>query len=76
MIDLAQAIVVIGILALAFWRRDIFLYMVAGPVAIAIGFAWYDYYPTPAGYVLTGALMALGGYCLALAITNIIGRLK
>lgn len=64
-----QIIVVALILALAFWKRHVFLYLMAAPAAITFGLAWAE------SYLVPGIIIAvIGGYCLYLAGMQIFGR--
>ncbi len=75
-VDLIPLLVVIGITALAFWRRDLFLYLIATPVAIMGGLNWYENHPTDFGLVLAVVMGAIGIYSLFKVIENLIERVK
>lgn len=68
--------VVFSLALLAFWRKDMFLYFIAGPAAIAFGFSWYRLYETPLGMVISLAMVALGFYMLVRGIMKFIETVK
>lgn len=50
-------------LIIVLWRREMFLYIIAGPVAMAFGFYWAQ------TYLIAGISFAIvGGYCWYLAL--------
>ncbi len=75
-VDLIPLLVIIGITALAFWRRDLFLYLIATPVAIMGGLNWYENHPTDFGLVLAVVMGAIGIYSLFKVVENLIERVK
>ena len=62
------------LLILTFWRRDIFLYLICCPVLITTGLQWYDVFHNGAGLAMSLALIAIGIYCMILAIVNLLKR--
>jgi len=70
----AHTALVITLLILTFWRRDIYLYLISCPVLITFGLRWYDLYHYPAGFAMALAIMATGIYCMILAIINLVKR--
>lgn len=69
-----QIVLVALLLILTFWRRDIFLYLISCPVLITFGLRWYDAYHNAAGFTMAMGLMAIGIYCMILAIVNLVKR--
>lgn len=69
-----QIIFVTLLLILAFWRRDIFFYLICCPVLITTGLQWYDVFHNAAGLTMSLALVATGLYCMILAIVNLLKR--
>ncbi len=69
-----QILLIILLLVLTFWRRDIFLYILCFPVLVVFGLRWYDLYHNAAGFTMALVLVALGIYCIYLAIVNILNR--
>lgn len=69
-----QIVVTIAVVALAFWTRDKFLYIIAGPSAIISGFSLSDMIQTPAGMTLSLAIAAIGFYCIIIAIMKLLGK--
>jgi hypothetical protein len=70
-----------GILAtlfvwLAYWRKDIFLYMLAIPSSLMFGFAWYERYPDNMGLVMSVTIIAVGVYSFWKVIENLIERIR
>ena len=70
------ALVTFLIVFLAFWKRDIALYLVAGPVSISYGYVLYIDYRTPMAFVLSLALGCIGAIMLYLAIKGIYTNAK
>jgi len=54
---LAEIIFVLGILAVAFWQKDMIFWIISGIITILISTEWIDSYPGP-----VVALWALGVY--------------
>ncbi len=61
---------------LAVWRRDIFFYLIASPVAIVEGLGWRAAHNDDTGMVISIAFIGIGLYCLIMAIYNIVGKFK
>lgn len=61
-------IVVAGFACAAFWRRDPFLYIISGPVVIGFGFAWFPSHFDWLGFIMSAAIVILGGYFWVLAV--------
>ena len=70
----AQTALIITLLGLTFWRRDIFLYVISFPVLVVTGLRWYDLYNNAAGFTMALTLVAIGLYCISLAVINLIKR--
>jgi hypothetical protein len=66
LITIEQVILVYGLSALAFWRRDTLLYFIAFIPAFFVGVLWFDMY-MPAGI----ASMLLGGLLIFKAFYQI-----
>lgn len=67
---IASLVFNLGIVGLAMWRREVFLYIIAVPVACAFGWYWAGEYGLIPGIVFS----AIGGYCLYLAIMRWVRR--
>ena len=61
--ETAQVLLVLGVTFLAFWRKDLFLYIIAALMLVMLGLLWAETYLGPG--VIT---VALGGYCIVKAI--------
>lgn len=72
--DIVEIVVPLFIIFMAFWRRDIFLYIMSGVASIALGLAWYIEYRTTGAMAITIVLGGIGLYSLFLAIENLLGR--
>lgn len=70
--ELSQVVMIIFIILIAFWRRDIFLYFMAAPVSLATGLAWRGYYDNPLGISISLVLIGIGVYCLVVGIYNVV----
>jgi len=66
--------VVLFLIFMALWRRDIFLYFMAAPVTIVYGLAWRGYYDTTEGLVTSLVLVGIGLYCLIMGIYNTVRK--
>lgn len=62
---------VIFIIVLALWRRDIILYLFAGPVGVVAGLMLRPAYPTPDGLTVSLVLIGIGLYCFIKGIENV-----
>lgn len=71
---IGQIILVLFLILLAVWRRDIFFYFLAAPVALTFGLMWRSHYNTPDGLTVSLALMATGLYCFVMGIWNVVRK--
>jgi len=71
---LIQVVLSVTVITWALWRRDIFLYLIAGPVAIGMGLAWRGHNPEFDGYIVAGAFIGIGVYCLIMGIWNLVDK--
>ena len=69
-----QVALIITMLIITVWRRDIFFYLLSCPLLIVFGLHWYDRYHNAAGFTMSMALIAIGIYCMILAIANLLKR--
>jgi hypothetical protein len=69
--DIQEIVVPLFIILVALWRRDIFFYFLAAPVAVVFGLMWRPAYPTPAGVVVSLALVGIGLYCFIKGLENL-----
>ena len=74
--SIASIILIIFVIFLAVWRRDIFFYIIACPVSIVAGLYWRGYQSTNLGLVLSITLVGIGLYCLIMAIYNLANKLR
>ena len=72
--EITQVIITIVLLILTFLRRDIFLYFIVSPVAIATGLLWRPNYDTPDGLVISLVLVGIGIYCMVMGIYNLVRK--
>lgn len=68
-------VVTVMVTWLAFWRRDLFLYLLAAPVTVMFGFAWYETYPADFGLVGAVVIIAIGAYCAWKVLENLYDKL-
>lgn len=73
---LLHLIVVGALSSLAYWRRDILLYLLAVPAPIMLGFEWYETYPTNLGMVIAVSIGAIGLYSFYKVVENLIERIR
>ena len=74
--ELEVSIIVILFTALAFWKKNPYLYLIAGPVVLAYSFSIYDMFSSPTGMALTLSVAGVGAYCLVCCVMRLTGRWK
>jgi hypothetical protein len=74
--EIIQIVIPLLVIGLAFWRRDIFLYIMATAAAVELGLTWYIEYRTPEAMTIAIVLGGIGAYAFALAIENLLDKIR
>ena len=70
--NLISLILVLVVILLAFWRKDVFFYIMAFIVCLGYGLAFYPAIHTPLGFMISAVVMGIGVYSLTLGVYNLV----